>query len=209
MLAMHRAISLLFIWRFLLLVSSFQPKVVAVERFSSPLSTVLVSLLQGKDAKDPTRPRLWCKPLFGEIQDMREGPSESMTSSSSNSSVPAVSRKISVFMAKALLSRGGGGSPVSPLSYFLIPFLYLRKLPAFVAQSKTRCAITLCISILGECISTSLNKYSKVHQSPRALLAAMGLYLMTYVKRNDAFVVHLLYRLNHLASFSSCFPRAA
>jgi hypothetical protein len=201
MLAMQRVISLFFTWCFVLLVSSFQPKVVAVECFSSPISTVMVSLGQGKDAKGLSRGGLH-NPLFGEIriQEMRENPSEFIASSSSHVSVPAVSRKTSAFVAKALLSRGGGGgSPAaSPLAPFLIPFSYLRKLPAFVAQSKTRCAITLCISILGECISTSLNKYSKVHQSPRALLAAMGLYLMTYVNRNDVFAIHFLQATNLL-----------
>jgi hypothetical protein len=201
MLAMQRVISVLFTWCFLLLVSFCQPKVLAVECFSSPISTVMVSLRHGKDSKDPIRPWLY-KPLFGEIREMQDDPKNH------DSSASAVSRKASTrtsafVMATALRWRGGaGGSPASPLAPVLIPFSYLRKLPAFVAQSKTRCAITLCISILGECVSTSLNKYSKVHQSPRALLAAMGLYLMTYVMQNkvDPSTIHRLIQL-----FIMCF----
>jgi hypothetical protein len=161
--------------------------VVAVECFAGPARTVMVSQHHGPDARDVARAGGYT-PLFGRrIRSISSNEAESpsppvaLSPSGLRSSRKrgTVSRRTSTTgTATALHSwRGGGGGVEGGLLFF--PLSHLRKLPAFVAQSKTRCIITLCVSILGECLSTSLNKYSKVHGSPKALVAAMALYLMT------------------------------
>lgn len=76
----------------------------------------------------------------------------------------------------SVLRGGAGGAPAVP-SIGLVSLA--RKLATYVGASKTRCLATLFLSILGESLSTSLNKYAKVHGSVPAMVAACCLYLCT------------------------------
>jgi hypothetical protein len=182
------------IWTTLWLVALLfsQPyMVVAVECFAGPISPMMVSLQErGRSVycgDDLARDGAY-NPVFGRggvRPDLRASTELASPPFPSSPSGPRSSRKRTTIARRpaptaastALHSWRGGGGEVK--GRMLLPVFQLLKLPAFVAQSKTRCFITLCASILGECVSTSLNKYSKVHGSPKALVAAMALYLMT------------------------------
>lgn len=57
----------------------------------------------------------------------------------------------------------------------------LRTAASKIIRSKTLCWLTLLVSILGESLATSLNKYSRETGSSLAFLGSCFLFLVTYV----------------------------